>query len=137
MRTLTPLACLLAFCVFGLGGCGRRQEVKMVDPRTGVATYCYSDRFNQVSAPEAALPLQACLNELAYYGFRDEDWLRQAARSQQPPPLQQMQQMRQMQPVQPLPAPQPLPWLPAEGQRGPQPSMYAPPGYSGPVSPGN
>jgi hypothetical protein len=119
----TLLDCLLACCVAGLGGCGRRQEVKMIDPRTGVAAYCHSDRYNLSATVAALQPLQGCLNELAFYGFRDEDWLRQVARPAAPP-------------SRPLPSPQPLPWLPPEGQRGPSPPAYAPPVYSGPLSPG-
>ena len=30
----------------GLSGCGRFKEVRMVDPRTGVAATCRSERYN-------------------------------------------------------------------------------------------
>ena len=119
MRSPKLFACLLALCALGLGGCGRRTEVKMIDPRTGAVAFCASGQYSGSAQPEALYPLQACLNELAYYGFRDEDWLRRVS---QPPRVAQG-------------LPQPLPWLPPAGQRGPSPSAYAQPVYSGPVSP--
>ena len=122
MRSPVTLACLLAATLPALAGCGREHATKMIDPRTGVAAYCYSERFNVFTTASAVQPQQACINELAYYGFRDEAWLKQATTP--PPP-----------PAQPMPAPQPLPWLPPESQRGPLPPASAPPVYSGPVNP--
>ncbi len=110
-------------CLLALGACGKMHEVTMVDPRTGAEAYCRSGRFNLLSTPTSSAPLNACVDELQYYGFRDEEQLRAATI---PPP----------QPTQPLPAPQPLPWLPAQGQVGPAPQTFAPPVYSGPVNQG-
>ena len=122
MRAPLPLAWVLFAGLLELSACGKLHETTMVDPRTGAMAYCRSGRFNLLTTPAAVAPLNACVDELSYYGFRDEAQLRAAT---VPPP----------QPTLPMAAPQPLPWLPAQGQLGPVPQTYAPPVYSGPVTP--
>lgn len=71
---------LLLFTVLALAGCGRFQEVKMVDPRTGVAAVCKSDRYNVLTTNDVVQEVNACVQELTYYGFQDEKVLLAAAR---------------------------------------------------------
>jgi hypothetical protein len=70
---------LLAF-VIALAGCGRFKEVKMVDPRTGVSALCVSDRYNVLTTNNVVQEVNACVQELTYYGFQDEQVLLAAAR---------------------------------------------------------
>jgi hypothetical protein len=66
-----------------LAGCGRFDEVRMVDPRTGVAATCRSERFNLFTTNQAVDQVNACVQELSYYGFQDEQALLAAARPKQ------------------------------------------------------
>jgi hypothetical protein len=75
MRSVLLLATLVT-----LSGCGRYEEVKMVDPRTGVAAYCRSDRFNVLTTNTAVQQANACVQELTYYGMQDEQVLLAAAK---------------------------------------------------------
>ncbi len=63
-----------------LAACGRFEEVRMVDPRTGVAATCRSDRFNVLTTNQTVAEVNACVQELSYYGFQDEQALLAAAR---------------------------------------------------------
>ena len=121
MRPSALLALLLA-AIAPLSGCGKFHESKMVDPRTGIAAFCRSERFNLFTTAQAVQSQRACEDELGYYGFRDEERLKTAAT---PPPT----------PTEPLAMPQPLPYLPPQGGRRTVPEAYAPPVYSGPVNP--
>ena len=52
----------------------------MVDPRTGVAATCKSERYNVLTTNTVVQEVNACVQELTYYGFQDEDSLLAAAR---------------------------------------------------------
>lgn len=69
-RSMTILAILAA-----LGGCARFKEVRMVDPRTGVTATCRSGRYNLLTTNTVVNEVNACIQELTYYGFQDEDAL--------------------------------------------------------------
>lgn len=71
---------LLLATLIPLAGCGRVKEVKMVDPRTGVAASCRSTRFNVLTTNESVSEVNACVQELTYYGFQDEEALLAAAK---------------------------------------------------------
>ena len=71
---LSMLTCLV------LAGCGRFKEVRMVDPRTGVIATCRSERYNVLTTNTAANEVNACIQELTYYGFQDEGALLEAAK---------------------------------------------------------
>lgn len=58
-----------------LVGCGRFKEVRMVDPRTGVGATCRSERYNLLTTSTAVNEVNACIQELTYYGFQDEEAL--------------------------------------------------------------
>jgi len=73
---LTLLLLLLA----ALPGCGRFKEVRMVDPRSGVVATCKSDRYNVLTTNSVVQEVNACIQELTYYGFQDEDALLAAAK---------------------------------------------------------
>jgi hypothetical protein len=75
MRTCLLLATLLV-----LAGCGRFKEVRMVDPRTGVAATCRSTRYNVLTTSDTLAEVNACVQELTYYGFQDEQALLEAAK---------------------------------------------------------
>ena len=64
----------------GLSGCGRFKEVRMVDPRTGVSATCKSERYNVLTTNTVVQEVNACVQELTYYGFQDEDSLLAATR---------------------------------------------------------
>lgn len=66
--------------LLALAGCGRFKEVRMVDPRTGVAASCKSIRYNVLTTNTAVNEVNACIQELTYYGFQDEDALLAAAK---------------------------------------------------------
>ena len=72
-----PLAAILA-----ASGCGRFKEVRMVDPRTGVAATCRSERYNVLTTNTVIQEVNACIQELTYYGFQDEEALLAAAKPQ-------------------------------------------------------
>jgi len=71
---------LLLLAGLGLSACGRFKEVRMVDPRTGVAATCKSERYNVLTTNTVVQEVNACVQELTYYGFQDEDSLLAAAR---------------------------------------------------------
>ena len=71
---------LLIATTASLAGCGRFDEVRMVDPRTGVLATCRSDRFNVLTTNQTEAQVNACVQELSYYGFQDEQALLAAAR---------------------------------------------------------
>jgi hypothetical protein len=75
MRSVLLLASLIA-----LSGCGRYKEVTMVDPRNGVKALCVSSRYNVFTTNTVAQEVNACVQELTYYGFQDEEVLLAAAR---------------------------------------------------------
>lgn len=91
----TSLRLCLCAALLGLAGCGRMHETRMVDPRTGVVAICESSRFNLFTTAAAVAPMQACIDELGYYGFQDEARLLAATR----PPQRK---------TPPLPSPQPM-----------------------------
>ena len=47
----------------------------MVDPRTGVGATCRSERYNLLTTSTAVNEVNACIQELTYYGFQDEEAL--------------------------------------------------------------
>ncbi len=73
------ILCLCAV-LLPLAGCGRFAEVSMVDPRTGVTATCRSDRFNVFTTNQTEAEVNACVQELSYYGFQDKEALLAAAR---------------------------------------------------------
>lgn len=79
MLTVGRLGLLLA-TVFIMAGCARFKEVRMVDPRTGVVAACQSERYNLLTTNAAVQEVNACIQELTYYGFQDEAALLAAAK---------------------------------------------------------
>ncbi len=73
-------AALFLISLAALSGCGRYKEVRMVDPRSGVAATCKSDRYNVLTTNSVVQEVNACVQELTYYGFQDEDALIAAAK---------------------------------------------------------
>ena len=73
-------AALFLTCLTALAGCGRYKEVRMVDPRSGVTATCKSDRYNVLTTNTVVQEVNACIQELTYYGFQDEDALLAAAK---------------------------------------------------------
>jgi hypothetical protein len=73
-------AIVLLALVLGTAGCARFKEVSMVDPRTGVKAVCRSERTNAQTTGAAVQEVNACMQELTYYGFQDEEALLAAAR---------------------------------------------------------
>jgi len=76
MRTCLLLLATLA----ALAGCARFKEVRMVDPRNGVVATCRSDRYNVLTTNDTLAEVNACVQELTYYGFQDEQSLLAAAK---------------------------------------------------------
>ena len=73
--------CLLLLATLPLlAGCARTKEVRMVDPRNGVAALCQSNRYNVFTTNDAVDAVNACVQELTYYGFQDEAALLAAAK---------------------------------------------------------
>ncbi len=72
---------LAMLTAMALAGCGRFKEVRMVDPRTGVAATCRSDRYNVLTTDTVLNEVNACIQELTYYGFQDEGALLAAAKA--------------------------------------------------------
>lgn len=67
-----------------IAGCATGPaELRMVDPRTGVVAICRSGQ-SDVARPQSILAAvtqsDPCVEELAYYGFQDEDALLAAAK---------------------------------------------------------
>jgi hypothetical protein len=71
---------LLLATLLGMAGCARYKEVRMVDPRNGVSAMCRSDRYNVLTTNDTVAEVNACVQELTYYGFQDEEALLAAAR---------------------------------------------------------
>ncbi len=66
---------LLVAASLGLSACARFKEVRMVDPRSGVIATCRSDRYNLLTTNTVVQQVNACIQELTFYGFQDEDAL--------------------------------------------------------------
>jgi len=68
-------ACFALSLVVAACGCARQEELVMVDPRTGVKVVCRLDEpvTSSRSAVGAVRQAYTCIDELQYYGFRDED----------------------------------------------------------------
>lgn len=71
---------LLLLLLGALPGCARFKEVQMVDPRSGVTATCKSERYNVLTTNTVVQEVNACIQELTYYGFQDKDALLAAAR---------------------------------------------------------
>ncbi len=78
MRTILLLLATLTL----MAGCARTKEVRMVDPRNGVAAVCRSTRYNLLTTNDTIAEVNACVQELTYYGFQDEQALLAAAKPQ-------------------------------------------------------
>jgi len=68
-------ACFILSLVVAASGCARQEELVMVDPRTGVKVVCRLDEpvTTSRSAIGAVRQAYTCIDELQYYGFRDEE----------------------------------------------------------------
>ena len=81
--SIFPKCMLSSLAMIALAGCTKPAEIRMADPRTGVVAIC---RPTQSDAPKPETILAAvtqtdpCVQELAYYGFQDEDALLAAAK---------------------------------------------------------
>lgn len=70
---------------FTLAGCAAGPaEIRMADPRTGVVAICRPGQ-SEVAKPDSILAAvtqaDPCVEELTYYGFRNEDALLAAAKA--------------------------------------------------------
>ncbi len=66
-------ACVVLSLVVLAAGCARQEELVMVDPRTGVKVICVLDDSNSTKTNIGAVrQAYTCIDELQYYGFRDE-----------------------------------------------------------------
>ncbi len=71
---------LVLLSLAAVSGCARFKEVRMVDPRSGVIATCQSERYNVLTTNTVVQEVNACIQELTYYGFQDEDALLAAAK---------------------------------------------------------
>ena len=66
-------ACAVLTLVVMAAGCARQDELVMVDQRTGVKVICVLDDSNSAKTNIGAVrQAYTCIDELQYYGFRDE-----------------------------------------------------------------
>jgi hypothetical protein len=77
MRYWLRLAAALA-APLAMGACAKVRSVKMLDPRTGVAVTCASDRYNVFTTNTIREEVGSCVGELGYYGFRDAQSVEEA-----------------------------------------------------------
>ena len=75
-------ASLLLIALGGLAGCAGTTEVRMVDPRNGVIATCSAKSASGSAEIPVEQQVNACVQELTFYGFQDEAALLAAAKGE-------------------------------------------------------